>query len=235
MQNKPLLKFDIIKIQYSKKYDRSSCHLARIIFNVNNKKFEMEEYIDPFYNTIVTKPIQSTQSIVGNDKAMLLTEMSVKLHLTDNECKILLVNIFGKINILINKSQELRRIFPPLIDLILISQSLGFSFLKMTPYFHFIKTECDGTEQHICTYSISTLMEELEQYSDENWVAESYTYYGLMQQCWGYPDFFININNIGNGWLVFWWGEPGQYLSRHVNTLRDLAGEINYRKANSPY
>lgn len=117
-----------------------------------------------------------------------------------------------------------------------IGFSLGFTFHAMKPEFHFSKTEWNGQEQHICTASIRTLVQELDEYAAEEGVTESYSYHELTLQRVGYPDFFFAVNNAGNGWILYWWGkEAGQYLPLKVNTLRDLAREIRFRKANSPY
>ncbi|HEY8159126.1 MAG TPA: hypothetical protein VIF10_10540 [Methylobacter sp.] len=236
MPNKRHLDINIINIQQSGKTDSSSYHLAHIIFDVNDKKFEMDEYIDSIHNAIVTQAIKPSESVAGNDKTSLLFEMSVKLYLDDDECKALFAQIARKINIIINESVTFRKIFPPLSELMAVGFSHGFSFHAMTPKFHLSKIECDGREQHICTASIRTLVQELDDYAAGEGVTESYSYHELALQRVGYPDFFIAVNKAGNGWIIYWWGkEAGQYLPRKVDTLRDLASEIRFRKARSPY
>jgi hypothetical protein len=144
MPNKRHLDINIINIQQSDKTDRSSYHLAHVSFEINDKSFEMDEYIDPIYNAIVTQAIKPTQSIVGNDKTSLLFEMSVKLRLNDEECKALLAQIERKINTAISENPAIRKIFPPLSELMRRGFSLGFAFHAMKPEYHFCKTEWNG-------------------------------------------------------------------------------------------
>jgi hypothetical protein len=236
MQNKRQLNINIIDIKQSEKTDSSSYHLAYISFEINDKKFETDEYIDPIYNAIVTQAIQPSESVVGNDKTSLLFGMSVKLYLDDNQCKALFDKIVRKINAVINEDLAFRKIFPPLCELMAVSFSHGFSFHAMIPIFHLSKTEWDGREQHICTGSVRTLVQELDDYAAGEGVTDSYSYHELAMQCVGYSDFFIAVNQTGNGWIIYCWGkEAGQYLPHKVDTLRDLASEIRFCKARSSH
>ncbi|MGY6278337.1 hypothetical protein [Methylomonas sp. MgM2] len=235
----------IKSLAHSQKQDKSKYYLIDIKFIINDKRFEHVDYIDPFTNRIVRDEIPTTKVCEGNSRNKLLNEFLIRFGITHPECLQLLSKFIDKLNHVIEHNDTVRKSFPTILDLIIEAQEWRFDCRKIEPFFHFIKTEADGTEQHIHTTSIRVVVQEINNYRTIGATSEVYTFSDLQFDCRWIEDFYIQRNAFNNGWSIYYRGkkphepdsemEPGRYKSRSVYTLRELSDAILDAKPYSPH
>lgn len=236
MQNHEI---NITNISPSFNNDRSCYFLFDSEFEINKKNsrskkiFKYTGYYDPITNRVIVKTINKTKKYFGNSNKDLLIEMAMKLLLTDQSAYDLFLSVIRKINIKLQGDAHLIKAFPSFSDIIALALNSGFQLIKITPSFHFIKTirtQKGDIENHICTPSITEVVDELNDYLEFGTTGEYYTYRQLVLLCVGHSDFFISPSPEGNGWLFFWYGDDAfEIHSRRVDTLKELYDEIMFR------
>lgn len=230
---------NIITIQKSNRLDRSCFYLIEVDFYVTKKRFQYTGYLDPNSNKILNNKIEPSEYIIGNNRSKLLTELAVKLHITDDDACDLFDRIVQNINNVVEHTPSIRKQLPPVMDIIRIALKFGFQLHQLRPEFHFIQTihtAKGDVELHICTPSVSEVIDELNYFSESITVSETYTYHQLMQMCMWHSDFFIFINQLANGWTICWHGEDVLDMqSRRVDTLRTLYFAILDCQSQSKY
>lgn len=226
-------KIKIINL-FNDSYDFSGNHIVGISFEVNGKTFYYDDYIDPVTRKIIKKTIKPSNGVKGNNKSKILSELSLKFHITDDDSQGLLLEIIDLVDEVIESTPSFRKKFPSIIDLSKEVIDWGFSLVSMEP-FHAIKIEVNGLEQHICSKSIQWIMSEIDLYASEGEVSESYSFWELQDMCRFNYYFYIERHPHVQGWNIFWRGkESGKYDGRHVKTLRELSREVIRQKALSP-
>lgn len=238
-------KITIKSLAHSQKHDKSKNYLIDIKFIINDKRFEHTDYIDPFTNRIVSDEIPTCKVCEGNDRNKLLNEFLIRLGITHQECLLVFSRFIEKLNHVIEQNDAVRKSFPTLLDIIIDAQGWGFDCRKVEPYYHFIKSEVDGIEQHIHTTSIRDVVQEIYNYKNMGVTSETYSFSDLQFSCRWIEDFYIQRNAFNNGWSIYYRGkkphdlesemEPGRYKSRSVYTLRELADAILDAKPYSPH
>jgi len=157
-----------------------------------------------------------------------LSEISVRLNLSDDDAKEKLLELLQKANYLIESSSapDYRTLFPPFPDVLDRAVESGFMLLKCKPEYHFmqtIMTPKGDVELHICTTSIEEVLGELEEFETSGYVTNSYSYRGVVYRCAWQSDFYISVNQEGNGWYLHCKGkEIWEKRSNRYNTLREL-------------
>jgi hypothetical protein len=219
---------EIIKISPSPKEDRSPYYFIDIYLAIGKKEYTHSEYLDPVTNKIVIKPIRPSKGIMGNQRTSILSEIGVRLNLTDDDAKDKLLELLQKANDLIENSTtpNYRNLFPPFSDVLQHAIESGFILLKLKPDYHFMQTLVTpkgDMELHICTPSIEEVLGELEEFEKSGFVSSTYSYRSVVQRCAWQSDFFISVNQEGNGWYLHCKGnEAWEKRSGRYNSLREL-------------
>lgn len=230
MQKNSGQNIDIVKISPSSRDDRSRYYLLDISIIIKKWECVHSEYLDPLTNRIVTHHVrpENDKGIVGNQRAKILSEIGVKLNLSDDDSRATLNELFQSINYLIanSASQNYRAMFPPFEDVLDRALVDGFTLVQCKPEFHFMQTAITpkgDVELHICTPSIKAVLDELEDFESSGYVSNSYSYRSIVQRCAWQSAFYVSVNQDGNGWYLTCRGdEPWERKSGRHRTLRDL-------------
>jgi hypothetical protein len=238
-------KISIKSMSHSSKHDKSKYYLIDIKIIINEKKFEHTDYLDPFTNEIASDVVPFCKQCEGNDRTKILSEFLIRFGLSHDQSIQLFSKVVDNLNYVIRHNESVKKLFPPLLDLIDEAQGWGFDCRKITPFYHFIKTERDGAEQHIHTTSIRDVVNEIYNYRHNGNTSEVYSFSELQFSCRWIEDFFIQRNAFNNGWSIYYRGkqphqsvsevEPGRYQSSSVYTLRELSDAILDAKSYSPH
>lgn len=176
MTNMDDYKISIKNLSHSSKHDKSKYYLIDIKIIINEKKIEHTDYLDPFTNEIASDVVPFCTQCEGNDRTKILSEFLIRFGLSHDQSIQLFSKVVDNLNYVIRHNESVKKLFPPLLDLIDEAQGWGFDCRKIAPFYHFIKTERDGAEQHIHTTSIRDVVNEIYNYRHDGNTSEVYPF-----------------------------------------------------------
>jgi hypothetical protein len=209
-----------IKINASNKEDNYFMPLADISIAINAIEFFYTDYIDPFINEICKFEIKKSQFRHGNDKSDILSKIQSEIDV-DYKLAVKLFNkAINKINFFIKTTPQLRKDFPPYMDLMLLAQQNNFEEHCQID-FNFLY-ELPNAELHIRCKSVKEAIEKFMEFNSTGYADETYTSTYLKKILKDYyPGHYLSRDIDDECWIIYQPSRSGGYILHRFKTLRD--------------